>query len=272
MTTDQIIFDIDLPNSLRVSIEDDIMSVLIARPEKRNSINDATLLGLERLFINLPTSIRCVIIHGEGGNFSAGLDLSEVPALDYSSVLAKSTAWHRVLNLIEKGSVPVIAKLHGPTIGGGLELACAAHIRIAEASTYYALPEGQRGIFVGGGGSVRITRLIGLAHMTDMMLTGRTYDAEGGRQLGLSQYVCQDGEGLDLAKQLALKISRNQRLSNMAILQVLPRIHEAPEQSGYVLEAVTAAAVATSGAAKDRLTGFLNKEQAKVIHEGGDAS
>jgi len=58
-------------------------------------------------------------------------------------------------------------------IGGGLELACAAHIRVAEPSAYFALPEGQRGIFVGGGGSVRLPRLIGVARMTDMMLTGR---------------------------------------------------------------------------------------------------
>lgn len=267
---DQDDFVTGLPRSLRVSVEDDIATVMLARPEKRNCINDETLLGLEKLFTNLPARIKCVILHGEGGNFSAGLDLSEVPSLDFVSVMAKSTAWHRVLNLIEKGSVPVIAKLHGATIGGGLELACAAHIRIAETSTYYALPEGQRGIFVGGGGSVRITRMIGLSHMIDMMLTGRTYDAEGGHRLGLSQYVSGDGEGLDLAKQLGQKIARNQALSNMAILQVLPRIHEAPEQTGYALEAVVAAAVATSGAAKDRLTGFLNKEQAKVVHDPGD--
>ena len=67
-------------------------------------------------------------------------------------------------------------------IGGGLELAAAAHIRVAEPSAYYALPEGQRGIFVGGGGSVRLPRLIGVARMADMMLTGRVYRAEEGVQ------------------------------------------------------------------------------------------
>ena len=60
-------------------------------------------------------------------------------------------------------------------IGGGLELAAAAHVRVSEPSAYYALPEGQRGIFVGGGGSVRLPRLIGVARMADMMLTGRVY-------------------------------------------------------------------------------------------------
>ena len=75
---------------------------------------------------------------------------------------------------------PVIAALKGAVIGGGLELACAAHIRVAEPSAYFALPEGQRGIFVGGGGSVRLPRLIGVARMTDMMLTGRVYSASEG--------------------------------------------------------------------------------------------
>src|SRR3546814_4783914 len=84
--------------------------------------------------------------------------------------------WHEAFRHIQFGRVPVIAVLHGAVIGGGLELAAATHVRIAEPSSFYALPEGQRGIFVGGGGSVRIPRLIGVARMMDMMLTGRVYD------------------------------------------------------------------------------------------------
>ena len=91
--------------------------------------------------------------------------------------------------------MPVIAVLHGAVVGGGLELAVAAHIRVAEASAFYGLPEGQRGIFVGGGGSARIPRLIGTARMADMMLTGRVYDAEEGFAIGLSQYLVDDGAG-----------------------------------------------------------------------------
>ncbi len=88
---------------------------------------------------------------------------------------------------------PVIAALKGAVIGGGLELACAAHIRVAEPSAYFALPEGQRGIFVGGGGSVRLPRLIGVARMTDMMLTGRVYSATEGASYGFSQYLDRGG-------------------------------------------------------------------------------
>ena len=76
----------------------------------------------------------------------------------------------------------MIVVLHGAGGGGGLELAAAAHIRVAERCAYYALPEGMHGIFVGGGGSVRIPRLIGTARMMDMMLTGRTNGGTKGRR------------------------------------------------------------------------------------------
>ena len=94
--------------------------------------------------------------------------------------------WHRAFHEIEFGRVPVVAALKGAVIGGGLELALSAHLRVAESSAFYALPEGQRGIFVGGGASVRLPRLIGVSRMRDMMLTGRVHDAESGERLGLS--------------------------------------------------------------------------------------
>src|SRR6187551_1492956 len=122
--------------------------------------------------------------------------------------------WHRALDSVQFGKVPVVAVLHGACVGGGLELAAACHIRVAEASTFYALPEGQRGIFVGGGASVRLPRLIGVARMRDMMMTGRTYDAAEGLAIGLSQYRVEAGEGLALATDLARKAAGNAPLTN----------------------------------------------------------
>ena len=93
--------------------------------------------------------------------------------------------WHAALERVQYGPVPVVASLQGAVVGGGLELASACHIRVADETTFFALPEGSRGIFVGGGGSVRIPRLIGVARMTDMMLTGRVYNAQDGERIGL---------------------------------------------------------------------------------------
>ncbi len=112
--------------------------------------------------------------------------------------------------------MPVIAVLHGAVVGLGLELAAAAHIRVAERDAFYALPEGIRGIFVGGGAAVRVPRLIGVPRMMDMMLTGRTYGAEEGVALGLSQYLVERGQGLAKGIELAERISTNAPLSNYA--------------------------------------------------------
>ena len=138
-----------------------------------------------------------MVLDADGDHFCAGLDLSEMGEHDTLSGVRHSRMWHRAFEQIEFGPVPVVAALKGAVVGGGLELAAAAHLRVAERSTFYALPEGMRGIFVGGGASVRVPRLIGVARMADLMLTGRRYDAEEGAAFGLSQYVVDDGNGLD---------------------------------------------------------------------------
>src|SRR3954464_12153148 len=207
-----------LPKSLKVERRGAIAIVTLARPEKRNALNDATVLGLEVFFDTLPASVKAVVLNAEGKHFSAGLDLSELKVLSTQDGVAHSRVWHRIFDRIEFGRVPVVTVMHGAVIGGGLELAAAAHIRVAERGAYYALPEGMRGIFVGGGGAVRIPRLIGTARMIDMMLTGRTYGAEEGASLGFSQYVVNDGNGLATAIELAERITTNAVLSNFAVV------------------------------------------------------
>jgi enoyl-CoA hydratase/carnithine racemase len=172
--------------------------------------------------------------------------------------------WHRAFDRIQYGRVPIVAVLHGAVIGGGLELAAAAHIRVAERTAFYALPEGSRGIFLGGGGSMRLPRLIGLARVTDMMLTGRTYDAEEGHALGFSHYLVDAGEGLNKGLDLARRIAGNAPLTNFAILHVLPRIAEADPQSGLLTESLMAAIAQDDPEAKSRLKAFLEGRGGKV--------
>jgi (methylthio)acryloyl-CoA hydratase len=160
-----------------------------------------------------------------------------------------------------------VAVLHGAVVGGGLEIAAACHIRVAEASAYYALPEGSRGIFVGGGGSVRLPRLIGTARVTDMMLTGRIYDAEEGQAIGISHYLVARGSGLAKGIELARRIAGNAPMTNFAVTQVLPRIAESDPASGYVTEALIAAIAQGDDEAKARLKAFLEKRAPKVVRE-----
>jgi enoyl-CoA hydratase/carnithine racemase len=172
--------------------------------------------------------------------------------------------WHAALERLQLGTVPVIAALHGAVVGGGLELASACHIRVADETTFFALPEGTRGIFVGGGGSVRIPRLIGVARMTDMMLTGRVYDAVEGERIGLAQYLVPKGQALSKALELALKVAQNAPMTNYALMHALPRIAEQPADQGYLTEALISAIAQSAPEAKARVRAFLEGKAPKV--------
>jgi enoyl-CoA hydratase/carnithine racemase len=165
---------------------------------------------------------------------------------------------------VQSGNVPVIAALHGAVVGGGLELASACHIRVADESTFYALPEGTRGIFVGGGGSVRIPRLIGVARMTDMMLTGRVYNAQEGESIGMAQYLVPAGTAFDKAMEIAQRVATNAPLTNYALMHALPRIAEQPADQGFFTEAMMAAIAQSAPEAKQRVRDFLEGKAAKV--------
>jgi (methylthio)acryloyl-CoA hydratase len=249
---------------LRIETSGRILTVGLNRPAKRNALNDGIILAIGDAFANLPDDIGAVIIHGVGDHFSSGLDLSELTEQDATEGLRHSQMWHRVFDRIQYSRVPVIAALTGAVIGGGLELACAAHIRVAEPSAYYALPEGQRGIFVGGGGSVRLPRLIGVARMTDMMLTGRVYSATEGAAYGFAQYLTEPGQGLSKATELAHRIASNAPLTNFAVLQALPMIAEANPQTGLLMESLMATVAQSDKEAKARIRAFLEHKTAKV--------
>jgi (methylthio)acryloyl-CoA hydratase len=266
----------DLPDTLAVEQRGDAAILRLSRPAKRNAIDPQMLSGIIRFFSALPEGTRTVIIHGEGDHFCAGADLSSIVAIDAASRstaagLHLSQLWHHAFGQIENTTVPVVAVLHGAVVGGGLELAAAAHIRIAERSAFYALPEASRGIFVGGGASMRIPRLIGVPRMSDMMLSGRVYGAEEGVTLGLSQYLVNPGEGLTKALEIAARIAGNPPLSNFAILQGLPRVARADPEVGLLLESLLMSFVTSDGEATKRLRAFLEKRAPKVAQPDGSA-
>ena len=249
---------------LRIEQSGAVLSVGLNRPAKRNALNDGIILAIHDCFSNLPDGIGAVVIHGIGDHFSSGLDLSELTEQDATEGLRHSQMWHRVFDRIQYSRVPVIAALRGAVIGGGLELACSAHIRVAEPSAYFALPEGQRGIFVGGGGSVRLPRLIGVARMVDMMLTGRVYSATEGSAYGFTQYLTEAGGAFPKALELAERVAANAPLTNFAVLQALPMIAEANPQAGLLMESLMATVAQSDKEAKRRIRAFLDHKTAKV--------
>lgn len=255
---------INLPASLQLTLKGEVLLLKLSRPEKRNALNDETIMGIDRLFSNIPEGIKCAVIYGEGKHFSAGLDLSELKERDMVEGIFHSRMWHQAMDKVQFGRVPVVAVLHGAVVGGGLELASACHIRVSQPSAFYALPEGQRGIYVGGGASVRVPRLIGMARMQDMMFTGRVYNADEGYQVGLAQYLVEEGEGLNKGLELAEKICSNAGMTNYALMHVLPRINDASHEQGLMLESLMAAISQSAPEAKERLKQFLDGKAKKV--------
>lgn len=237
-----------------------IYTVTLARPAKRNAISDRLLAALEAALAATPEGTRAIVLAGEGEHFCAGLDLSEHHQREPFGVMLHSQGWHRVFNRVHNGGIPVVAALHGAVIGGGLELAAAAHVRVAEPDTLYQLPEGRHGIFVGGGGSVRVARIIGAGRMCEMMLTGRILDADEGQRLGLSHYLVGPGEALAKARQLAGRIAENAPMANWAMVSAISRIDNMSADDGLFVESLTAAVTQTNPEIAERIGHFLNRK------------
>ena len=249
---------------LNIELRDAVAVLRLTRPLKRNALNDGLVADLQHAFDRMPPTVRAAVLHGEGDHFCAGLDLSELQERDAGQGMLHSRTWHRALDAMQFGPVPVIAALHGAVVGGGLELASACHIRVADESAFYALPEGTRGIFVGGSGAVRIPKLIGVARMTDMMMTGRVYNATDGERLGFAQYLVPTGSALDKALELAQRVATNAPLTNYALMHALPRIAEQSADHGLFTEAMISAITQAAPEAKQRVRDFLEGRAAKV--------
>ena len=242
--------------------------LLLDRPEKRNALSDAMVKEIGACVDALPAGVKALVLHGAGEHFCAGLDLAELSNRSAAQGMVHSRSWHAVFGRIQFGRAPVVAVLHGAVVGGGLELASTAHIRVAEKGTFYALPEGQRGIFVGGGASVRVPRLIGAARMADMMFTGRVYSAEEGQATGISTYLVPAGKGLAKGIELAERIAGNAPATNFALMHALPRIAELGQDTGLLMESLMAGIAQSEPEAKTRMKDFLEKRAAKVKRRG----
>ena len=244
---------------LNIQVDGSIATLTMSRPGKRNAMCEALLQALENFYFNPPKDVRVVVLTGVEGHYCSGLDLSEHVHRSAEENLHHSRHWHRVMEQIQFGGLITLSAMFGAVIGGGLELAASTHVRIAEPSTIFQLPEGRRGIFVGGGATARVGRLLGPDRMTEMMLTGRKYSADEGVSLGLAHHSVGEGEAQPLAQKLAGKISRNAPMSNYLMVQSIARINDMSQSDGLFTESLAAALSQTTPDAEEGLKAFLEK-------------
>jgi enoyl-CoA hydratase/carnithine racemase len=246
-----------LEDHIEARLEGNILHVTLCRPDKHNAINDAMIARLNRIWADVPADTRVILLTSQGKTFCAGLDLSEQAARSPFGAVKHSHSWHECFRRIQMSGIPVVAVLKGPVVGGGLELALVGHVRVAERTSYYALPEVKHGFFVGGGASVRVSRVLTTSRMIEMMLTSRVYDAEEGNRLGLSHYVVDEGKGEAFALQLAQKIAGNTPEGNFAVTVTLAHIEDMSAENGHFTEALMEGVIQSTPGLLPRLDAFL---------------
>lgn len=177
-----------------VNHRNSIIEIVINRPDKRNAINWAMMEALDAAITEAEhiTGARVVLLRGEGSGFSAGIDLLgfQDAAGQFGegwrdNLFPLTQAYQAIVNKFERCSLPVIALLHGYCLGLGMELALACDFRLAAEGTKMGLPESRLGIIPDVGGTTRLARLVGPARAKELILTGRSIDAQKAEQWGI---------------------------------------------------------------------------------------
>lgn len=197
---------------IRTERHDDILELVLNRPDKRNAINFEMYEEFDRALRRAERSdgLRLVLVRGEGKAFSAGIDVSNFMMLaqKYGEQWQQRTRtitrdFQDVLNRLARVEIPVVALIHGHCLGLALELALACDIRIASRSARLALPETRLGLIPDVGGTTRLVRLVGPARAKELIFTGREIDAEQAERWGLVNRVVPDDQLVESGRQMA---------------------------------------------------------------------
>lgn len=194
--------------TLKVAVEDGIMTVTVSRPKAMNALNTTFFDEMKDLLGKIAErkDVSAVIITGEGKAFVAGADIAEMVDMDSAQGSAFSRKGQAVFRGLEELEIPVIAAVNGFALGGGCELSLSCDIRIAGAKAKFGQPEVNLGLIPGYAGTQRLPRLIGLANALYLLFTADIIDAEEALRIGLVQKVTEQDRLLDEAREIAAKI------------------------------------------------------------------
>lgn len=249
-----------------------VVTVTMNRPEKRNAWNGDLIHGLAEVWdqIDEDDSVRVAILTGAGGNFCAGADLTMMSGSRSKTegddgfadkVKNANTAFRGMLRS-KKLTKPLVAAVEGYALAGGTEILQACDIRVAAASSVYALAEVQRALFPVGGSTVRLQRQIPYTRAAEILLTGDRLDAATALEIGLVGRVVPDGEALKHATQVAERIAKNGPVAVQAVLRSMRETADLSEEEGLQRELMIGMAVFGSEDAKEGPRAFAEKRDA----------
>jgi enoyl-CoA hydratase/carnithine racemase len=249
---------------VKVTVEERVATITIDHPPVNafdrvtmRELNDAIdeVLGHEQ--------VKAVVVTGAGQiAFVAGADINELKALAGSDSLHEALlAGQAVFNRIERAHKPFIAAINGVCLGGGLELAMACHMRIAGDRVKLGQAEINLGIIPGWGGTQRLSRIVGRAKATEMILTGDAITAQEAYRLNLVNRVVPAGEVLKTARDLARKLAVKPGMAVAAALQAIDQGLDMPLDQALAQEARLVGQLAYTEDMREGATAFLEKRQ-----------
>ena len=250
---------------IRVEQDAEIAVVCIDRQDKLNALNAEVVAELGQVFESLreEDSVRGVIVTGAGEKpFVAGADIGELAKMDSISGVRVSRDGQDVFMAIERFPKPVLAAVGGFALGGGCELALACHLRIASENARFGQPEVGLGIIPGYGGTVRLSRLVGLGRAIELTLTGEMVDAERAEQIGLVSAVVPRESLLDDAKEFMRRITRNGPIAVRMALESIYRALDTAASDALVFESSLFGLLASTEDMKEGMAAFMEKRKA----------
>lgn len=246
--------------TIKLTVDDDgIAHLTINRPKKLNALNNQVLDEMDRALdtVGTDSEVKALLLKGAGDKaFVAGADIAELAELDGPGGEAASKKGQSIFDRIEKLDKPVVAVVDGYALGGGAELAMAAHIRIASGDAVIGLPEVSLGLIPGYGGTQRLVSLAGRAKAFEMILTGQPIKAEEALSTGLVNKVTDEAE--EKAQSMIRTILKN---GPVAVLKAIRAIRAAGSPIGFETEASLFGELCETEDFKEGTAAFMDKRK-----------
>jgi enoyl-CoA hydratase len=249
-----------MSDGLLVEIKDGVCALTIDRERRRNALDDPTLLQLRDALVRArQPDVKAIVFGGAGIKaFSAGSDIKEMATQTYEQRLAHTELGQQIGDMIEQHPCPVIAAIEGFCLGGGLEMASACDYRIAGASATLGLPEVNINALPSWGGMSRIPRIVGVARAKELVMFGRTLDAETAKAWGLLAEVVPEGQARARAMALAREIAEKRDRKVIALGKgIITNGWAVPARTGSYLEYLADMSQLASSSVDAGVAGFM---------------
>jgi enoyl-CoA hydratase len=248
---------------IRYDISDNIATITLSRPEKRNSMTQKMFSELDEAvkLVARAEDVRVLVIEGDGGTFCAGDDLAELVVLDPPRVRSFLARVQDTFLGLESLEIPVLAAVKGHALGGGLELALACDLILASSEAALGLPETNLGIIPGLGGTVRLPRRVGLGRAKELVYSGRIVKADEAKKMGLVEDVYPPDVFDAGVRQLAGLLASKSPTAIALAKSTISRGMDASLETGLALEREAFAYCFSLPDAKEGISAFLEKRK-----------